>query len=676
VTRPWVQEPLFARKAEWRPTPVVDLPDWPTDGRVAVDCETCDPQLRKMGPGVRRDGFIAGTAFAIDGGPTYYLPTRHLLGDNLPLEEVQRYLRAQAARFRGDLCGANLPYDLDYLAEDGVAFGGEVRHRDVQVSAPLLYELHSNYSLESIAQRAGLAGKDETLLVAAARDRGLDPKAELWKLPARFVGAYAEQDTRLPLEILRLHEPEIDRQGLRRVYDLESAVLPVLLKMRRRGVRIDFDQLDKIEAWSLATERLALDEIKRVTGLRLAPGEIASTGPLAPVLRAIGVVLPKTEKTLKDRIDVEVLDAINHPLAAKIKLARKVVKLRTTFISGVRRYATNGRLHTTFNQLRSQKDYEADGAGGAAYGRLSSVNPNLQNQPAREDFPIPWRSIYLPEEGAYWSSPDFSSQEPRLFVHLAIERGRQMLGDAAFESAKALAARYHSDPDMDFHRETAAATHNRVPRKDAKTIGLGLAYGMGEAQLCASIKLPTSFAVWDSKNKCKVYADEDKVRFDALCQERSQQMAARGEQGSPCWPAAGKEGREVLQRFDEGVPFLKKLAKLYSSRAEEMGAVRTISGRLCHFPQSRGKGRGKYEFTHKGFNRAVQGSAGCQTKQALVDMDRAGLHIMLQIHDEVPVSVADLEEAKRAAQVMEQAWPLHVPSRVDYSIGKNWAEAK
>ncbi len=649
---------------------------------MGIDLETCDKDLRKLGPGVRRGAYIAGISVAIEDGPCNYSPIRHLSGDNLPLEEVMAYVKGEARRFRGTVGGANLPYEIDFLAEAGVEFHRSVKYRDVQIADPLIYELHQDYDLDTIASRWGFPGKDESLLRGAAQDRDLDPKADLWKLEARYVGPYAEQDARLPLQILRRQEQELERQGLWEVYELESAVLPVLVRMRRRGVRIDGQQLDRIEAWTLETERHVLDEIKRLSGYRLALGEVGNPSILAPVLKSIGVVLPKTAKTKKDQIDIAVLDGMTHPLGLLIKQARKVLKLRTTFIAGVRRFTTaDGRLHGILNQLRQQRDFEADGTSGAAYGRLAGSKPNLQNQPARDDFPIAWRSIYLPEEGAFWSSPDFSSQEPRLFVHLAIERGARHLGRAAFESAKALAARYHSDAALDFHAETSAATGGRVARKPAKTIGLGLAYGMGEARLCSDIGLPTSRAVWDFEKKARCYLDENPTRYTELCKRRLAENEANStvrQDGDGSWPAAGPEGREVLERFNAGVPFLKKLAKVYADRAEEMGAIRTISGRLCHFPLRRksSRGSGKYDFTHKAFNRAVQGSAGCQTKKALVDMDNAGLAIMLQVHDEIPVSVADLSEAKRAAEIMENAWPLHVPSRVDYAIGNNWAEAK
>ena len=154
-------------------------------------------------------------------------------------KQVTNYLKVNAKHFKGEYVGAYLSYELDYWLEAGIEFHPEAKFRDVQIADPLINELHTTYKLDAIAKRYGLPGKDETLLKQAATVYGVDPKSGLWKLPSRYVGTYAEADVTQPLEILKRQEPLIKHHELERIWDLETDVLPVLVNMRRRGIRID-----------------------------------------------------------------------------------------------------------------------------------------------------------------------------------------------------------------------------------------------------------------------------------------------------------------------------------------------------------------------------------------------------------------------------------------------------
>jgi len=674
-----IQQPLFAVPSTWRPPKISDLPSWKGVKRLGLDTETHDPRLKKrgglpaLGIGVRRDGRLIGVSFAIEDGPAHYLPLFHHMGDNVEdPQQALNYLRDNAKYFTGSVVGAHLQYDLDYTEENGILFPKAKDFRDVQVADPLINALHQSYTLEAIAERWGLPGKDESALREAAWGHGLDPKADMHLLAARHVGIYATQDAVGPLGILRRQEREIENLNLEEVWALETAVLPVLLKMRRRGVLIDHDRLDRIEAWTIKEEQQCLDRIKELTGLRLMLGEVSVAGALAPVLRSIGVQLPKTPKTGKDKIDVNVLAQIHHPVGDAVRRGRKMESLRSKFVASTRRFEVKGRIHATFNQGRTPKSEDSgeEGTEGAGFGRLSCVMPNLQNQPARDDFAKDWRGIYRPEPGKQWASLDFSSQEPRLMVHLAIERGRLLMGDDAYESALKAAEEYHNDRTMSFHARTAGILgwEGEKGTKRAKTIGLGLAYGMGEAKLCVSVGLPLSMAVWDRDAKERVYIDVDKSRYELICA-----------QGGIGRPAAGPAGRKVLTNFNASVPFVKRLAEIYTERAADRGMVRTLSGRVCHFPEKRKEARrhprDRFEWTHKAGNRAIQGSAGDQMKMALVALDHEGCFLQLQIHDEATASVDDRSEAERYARIMEEVMPMHVPSKVDIEIGPSWGEA-
>lgn len=652
----YLQPPLFTTvSSDWKAPDLNSLPSWEGAKRVAIDCETRDPDLKKLGPGAGRrpNSYIVGISFAIEDGPGGYLPIRHEGGDNLPVEAVLRYLRDQARTFSGDLVGANLQYDLDFLAGEGIEFERVRYFRDIQIADPLICELHDSYSMQAIAERWGFPGKDEALLRAAAVDYGIDPKKDMWRLPARFVGQYAEEDTRLPLNILRRQEREIDDQDLWDVYNLESKLLPILTRLRRRGVRIDLDRLEQVERWALEKETEALAQVRALTGHRIAVGDVWKPEAIAPALEHIGIKLNKTSQG-KPQIDKELLGSIEHPVAKALERARKVNKLRTTFASSVREHMVKGRIHCTFNQLRKQKDDE-EGTAGAAYGRLSCEHPNLQQQPARDDFAPMWRAIYLPEEGELWASNDYSQQEPRMAVHYAC-LARELIGEHAWRSAIAARDAYRNDPNTDNHQMMADMAG--IKRKDAKEIYLGLSYGMGGAKMCRKLGLPTMMAVRGPRG----------VLYDATSPEGQRLVA----EGARTFEAAGPEGQRLLDTFDAKVPFVRKLAKACEQRAKAVGYIRTLSGRRCRFPKDKD---GNYDWTHKALNRLIQGSSADQTKTAMVACAEAGLDIILQVHDEIAFSVKDRDEAERAAEIMRNCTPLELPSKVDVEIGQSWGHS-
>lgn len=642
-----LQRPLFSLASPWTPTPLAQLPSWAGAKRVAIDIETCDKTLKTLGSSVRRGGFIAGVSFAIEDGPAFYLPMRHLGGDNLDPEKVIEYLQEQAASFHGTLCGANLgQYDLDFLAQAGVEFDAVAWVRDVQIAEPLIDELADSYSLDSIAQRYELPGKDVRLLDEAGEAHGLGVgkalKPNLWKLPARYVAPYAIQDAAVVLKILRKQERRIDEEDLWKVYDLESKLSLVLLRMKRRGIRFSHERLDRVEQWSIAEEQKALDRLYAETGYRVALGDVHRGEVFEPILKSLGIEVPKTPKTGRPSITKEFLDSIERPSAAAIHRARKVNKIRTTFVESIRDHAVGDRIHPTYNQLRNEKD---DGdLGGAAYGRISSEHVNIQQQPARDPEIGPlWRAIYIPEDGCFWASLDYSQQEPRVLTHYAEKTNCR--------GAAAAAARYRNEPKTDNHDMTArmiAPNWDALPPKEkkqvrgvAKEIFLGRCYGMGDAKLCHKLDLPT---VWkqDRNGVLREYA--------------------------------GPEGRALIDRFDAAVAYVPELAKKCQAFVEKHGYIRTIGGRKCRFPK-KADGSG-YDWIHKALNRLIQGSSADQTKQAMVDADAAYYPIALQVHDELDLSLEKESDVEELSRIMREAVQLNVPMRVDAECGPSWGEAK
>lgn len=623
----------------WTPPALADLPSWAEAKRVAIDTETRDELLNELGPGVRRGGYIVGISFAIEDGPAAYLPIRHAGGGNLPVDQVLAYLRTQAATFKGELCGANLGYDLDFLTEEGVTFNPKF-FRDIQVAEPLIDENQFRYSLEAIAAKYGFAGKNETILRDAADAFGLDPKKDLWKLHSKYAGVYAEQDAAAICPLLRRQERELDAQDLWGIYDLESRLLPVLVRMRRRGVKVDFEQLARVEEYSIQQEQVACDSIYQQSFVRIAVGEINQKTLVAKALDNLKIpyMMGKDGKPSLPKSFFKSLG--NNPAAKAILDARRFNKMQQFCVS-IRKYETHGRIHATFNQLRRDKD---DGSGdleGAGPGRLSCVDPNLQQAPSKKlgEVGKMFRAIFVPEDGCEWNCADWSGQEPRMAVHGA--------AISHCTGAQAAVDYYNNDPKADLHCLTTRLIAPRLRDKDkgdpefdrvrdiAKVVYLGRLYGMGDAKLCHTLGYPTTTAT------------------------------IRGELRE----VAGEEGNKFLAEFNAAVPWIKQFAYKAKEAALAKGYIRTILGRRIHYVQGEGNER-------KAANNYVQGSSADQAKLALVMLDSAGIPLQLAVHDEADWSDNDGGRVKMAVEIMETCLPLRVPSKVDLESGPDWGYIK
>ncbi len=633
------QQPMFKPDSEWVAPNLNDLPAWEGIQRIGLDTEARDPTLTTLGPGVRRDGYTCGISFAIEDGPAYYLPMRHEGGGNLDPDKVTAYMKDQAKIFTGDICGANLQYDLDYLAEAGIVFR-KASFKDIQIAEPLIDENQFSYSLDTLGKKYGFMGKEETLLTEAATAYGLDRKKDMWQLPAKFVGPYATEDAVLPLKILRKQERIIDDQELWDIYRLECKVLPVLVKMRRRGIRIDFDQLAKVEDLTRVKEQEFLDIIYHETGIRIKLNEITKPKLVVAALDVAQVPYGRTDPTEKfpdgqPSVKKEFLEPNKDmPLVNAILEARSYNKVRNTFVKSIRNHQVNGRIHCTFNQLRTQAD-NSDDVKGAGPGRLSSCDPNLQQQPSRH--PIlgkMWRSIYLPDEGGRWAALDYSQQEPRLFVHYAHIAGCE--GTQGAVDGFAQGFDWHDmTTELAFGiRKADDPKYFAKMRKLAKAVFLGIVYGMGQAKMCKS------------------------------CGFSTEMVNIRGAERE----VAGPEGRKFLAEFNQKVPFLGEIKEMVERVAWNRKFIRTILDRHIHYPPGAGMER-------KALNNLIQGSAADQTKLAMVLLDENNFRIQLQIHDEIDTTVYSEKTAEEMAEIMTTCVPLVVPSKVDIEIGANWGDS-
>ena len=646
------QLPLITPDSSWvAPT---ELPSLRGLKRLAFDTETHDPQLDKLGPGtIRGDCDMVGMCLAVDDGRRWYLPIQHDGGGNLDKRLVLNWARAELNAFDGVVVGANLLYDLDVAYNYGITFSNVRRFHDVQIAEPLLNENRFSYSLDSLARDYLNDEKHEDLLREAAVAYGFgttnkDVKQNLWRLPARYVGPYGEGDAELPLKILDKQLAELERLGLSELFDLESKLIPILLAMRRRGVRVDVPGADEVRAKLVLVRDEALARVRRLAGPQ---AELMAPDSFAKALVDRGLPVGRTAKSKQYSITKEWLtEHAGDALVDALSAGRKVNTIITTFIDGhVFNHAIRGRIHCQFKQLKGD-----DGGTGA---RFSSANPNLQNVPSRDEELAPLvRGLFLPDENEDWERHDQSQGEYRLQVHYARGRG-----------AKEAREMYRNDPKTDFHKFCAdmlgVDPEDKVLRKRVKNTNFAKSYGAQAKRLAVTFGISVPAA----ENFIKLYEEKlpfTKTTFDAA-------MKTAQEQGYV---------RSVLGRYAR-FPLWEPADNMYKKRAERKSPLPEERARKEY-----GERIVRYG-TYKALNNVLQFSNADYTKKTMVDVWDAGLcasdalgAFLLQVHDELDYSVPRTargdEAAKEAQRLMEVAIKLRVPMMVDAQRGVTWGECK
>ena len=601
-----------------------DYKDLSEAKEIAIDLETRDEGINEgLGAGwAMKKGEIIGFAVATEGFQGYY-PFGHFGGGNLIKEQVLKYMH--------DICKLpcrkifhNAQYDVGWLQAYGIDVQGEIV--DTMVAGALIDENRYTYRLNSLAKDYIGELKAETDLVEAAKAHGVDPKMEMWKLPAEHVGYYAEQDARLTYLLWQRFKHEIHQQSLETIWNLERSLLPILIRMRQRGVRVDVEEAEKLKHRFVNIEKETLAAIKKLVGKDI---DIWAARQIGFAFDKLGLDYPRTSKSNEPSFTQNWLVNSPYDISKLIVKAREVNKFHNTFLNSIMKYEHKGRIHGEINQLRSD-------TGGTVSGRLSMNNPNLQQLPARnKEYGPVIRGLFKPEEGCQWGSFDYSQQEPRLVVHYA--------SYPDYEGSQELVKAYKNS-NADFHQTVADLVG--IGRKQAKTIGLGLMYGMGKNKLSNMLG----------------------VSFD--------------------------EARELIDKYNRKAPFVKLLSDRCMLKANEEGVIRTKLGRKCRFdmweprdfgvhtPESFENASAKYgrsnikrAFTYKALNRLIQGSAADQTKQAIVSCFDEGHVPILQIHDELCFNISKKEDVSKIKSVMESCVELKVPSEVDVALGQNFGQA-
>jgi len=617
-----MQKIIFKPQTEWLPPE--EFPDLSKYDEIAIDLETKDPELTKMGSGaIIGKGEVVGIAVAVEGWCGYY-PIAHGGGGNMDrtmvLKWFQDVLNTDAVKIFH-----NAMYDVCWIQSMGLGIKG--RLVDTMIASALCDENQFRFDLNTCAKRYVGTGKDEAALYAAAKEWGIDPKGEMYKLPAMYVGQYAEKDAAITLQLWQYLKTEIVNQDIQSIFDMETELFPCLVDMRFLGVRVDVQAASKLKKQLVEREESALLIVKKETGIE---PQIWAARSIAKVFEKLKLPYDVTEKTSAPSFTKNFLQNHPHPVVQKIAQAREVNKAHTTFIDTILKHSHKGRIHAEINQLRGDN-------GGTVTGRFSYSNPNLQQIPARNKELGPMiRSLFIPEEGHTWGVFDYSQQEPRLVVHYAALQNLYGVDDVLDS--------YNNDPNTDFH--TIVADMANIPRSQAKTINLGLFYGMG-------------------KNKLQAELGVDKETSDGL-----------------------------FKQYHDRVPFVKQLMDNVMQRAQQRGQIRTLLGRLCRFhlwePNMFGMHKAmthdaallehgpgiKRAYTYKALNKLIQGSAADMTKKAMIELYKEGIIPHIQVHDELDISIESSEHANKIKEIMEHAVSLEVPNKVDYESGPNWGNIK
>ena len=609
------------KKTMW--SPPIEYKDLSEATEIAIDLETRDEGINNgLGAGwAFNKGEIIGIAVATEGFSAYY-PFGHMGGGNLIKEQVLKYMH--------DICALpcrkifhNAAYDVGWLQSYGIKVNGEIV--DTMIAGALLDENRYSYSLNALAKDYLGEIKAETDLNEAAKMFGVNPKGEMWKLPSESVGLYAQEDARLTYDLWKRFKHEINKQNIDTIWQLERDLLPYLIEMRKRGIRVDVEQAEKLKVNFKQKEKDILHKINKMVGKEI---DIWAARSIATAYDKLGIEYPRTSKTSEPSFTQGWLNENNNDISKLIVNARELNKFHNTFINSILKYTHKGRIHAEINQLRSD-------SGGTVSGRLSMNNPNLQQLPARnKEYGNLIRGLFLPEKDEKFVALDYSQQEPRIATSYSLT--------LQFDGAKEIAKAYE-DGEGDFHQSVAELCG--IDRKSAKSISLGLMYGMGKNKLANMLGLT----------------------FD--------------------------EASNLIDTYNRKAPFLKQLADKCADKANSEGVIRTKLGRKCRFdlwepkdwgihtPERFENASAKYgqknikrAYTYKSLNRLIQGSAADVTKKAMLECAKINHLPLLQIHDELCFSVADTKQIEQIKTVMENCVDFLIPMKVDVAIGNNFGE--
>jgi DNA polymerase-1 len=552
---------------------------------------------------------LVGLAFSHKAGEASYVPC---LGDALRLERLRPLLEdASVAK-----AGHDMKFDAQVLRTHGVEVANIAF--DTMIASFLLDSGRGAQSVTALAlKHLGIKMKSREDLVGKGKDA-----LSMAEVPGEEVAAYAAGVADCAFRLMELFAPRLKADGLVDLFErIEMPLVRVLADMECAGVRIDSDYLVGMGAELEELAHRSAEEIQEIAGERF---NVNSTKQLGPILFEKLQIQKGSKKRVRRTktgysTDARALESYaDHPIVAKILAYREVAKLKSTYVDALPQlvHRKTGRIHSTFNQT------------GAATGRLSSNDPNLQNIPVRTELGRRIRKAFIADEGCVLLCADYNQIELRLMAHFSGDPG---LCDVFARGG-------------DVHTETAARMFGCDPkdvtrdqRGRAKAINFGILYGMGPQRIARD------------------------------------------------WKITLGEAKDFLEAYFSEFPRVREFQKNTVEHAREEGYVTTLLGRRRVISEILSEMSGvRVSAENMAMNSPLQGTAADLIKLAMVNVHRRmrdgdmGARMILQVHDELVFEVPDSETDALATMVkheMEHALELDVPIVVDIGCGLNWLAA-
>ena len=589
----------------------------PKETIAAVDIETSDPHLKQWGPGsIRKDGYIIGIGI--------YCPEMEIASFFRPEDPMVKQILGDESIVKVLHNGV---YDLDWI-ENG--HGIEVRGRceDTMTRETLLDSYAYSYSLDACCQRRGVEGKNKADTIDAwYTANGFKGKAieNLDKVPFDIVGKYCVQDCKATYDLYFAQQPLLEEQNLLRANDIECRLYPLLMDMKRNGIRVNMSKLFGLMDQFEEEYETGVKEMEQKYGFAPETLSLNSAKDIEKMWRAEHLPIEYTA-TGKPSFAAAVLEDCPHPLAEKIQHLRGLTKT-LAFLNSWVDYSIDGHIHPCFYPAKRDD-------AGTVTGRWSSGDPNMQQVPARaEKHGKEIRSLFIPEDGCILGAFDYKQIEYRVFIHFAE-------GPGADEAR----AEFHKH-DVDYHWmvqtmmgwATGDKDKDKEYRHITKNLNFGSIYCMGARSFAKKFKRPL----------LKAHPDADPDNLVPLADS-------------------------LMKMYKKKIPFVDPTCRSIINTGERRGYVRTLSGRRQRMPLDHG--------SYKLVNYLIQGSAADLLKKGLVDAWDAGVFKVLklhaQIHDEIVFSIPKTREGYEACcklyECMAHSYDLRIPIGVDTEIGPDW----
>ena len=560
---------------------------------------------------------IVGVSLCIEPGVAAYVPLRHVYPgapEQLDRERVLAALKPILEDPARGKVGHNLKYDAHVLANAGIRLAG--MRFDSMLESYVWNSVATNHDMDADAQRyLGL----RTITYEDVAGKGAK-QLSFDQVPLERAGEYAAEDADVTLRLHGALWPQLEAvPALARLYlECEQPLVPVLFAMEHRGVLVDRERLRtqsrefarQLQELLLQAHREAGHEFNIESPKQLQ--QILFERLQLPVRRKTPTGQPSTAEDVLEEL------AGSYTLPRIVLEYRALAKLKSTYTDTLPEQVNErtGRIHTNYAQAV------------AATGRLSSVDPNLQNIPVRRPEGRRIRQAFIAPPGYLLLAADYSQIELRIMAHLS--------GDESLRAAFAA--------DRDVHQATAAEVFGvgldavtPDQRRTAKVINFGLIYGMSAFGLARNLGIERGAA------------------------------------------------QQYVERYFQRYPGVKRFMDETRAQARQIGYVETVFGRRLYLPDIRSGNTQLRQYAERSaINAPMQGTAADIIKRAMITIDAwctaedAPARLIMQVHDELVLEVREDAVQQASAAVRERmvnAASLSVPLRVDVGVGANWDEA-